>query len=926
MENVKYPTEYILGKPRGSISTRETHFIAKINDNKGKQITKSFSYTKKTYDEMYKLVQTWLCQKSNEYGLTRNALRFLDENTIEIKSSNDMTFTCNITSLKKIQKYPIILKAKKEKNKIKYFASYEDKKQSFQLTSILTNYKNIKFKDKNTLNLCLSNLEEGNIKERFKNIPNISTYFKIFEKKGTLPMYKYILGKPTGTIINHKKENKLISRVYDKTKKEYSARFDKTDQKNATEWKINVSHFLGVTENLMRINKNFIEVKLNDNKIMITDRLFLRFIQNNHIVLIKSHDVEFCVIRINSKFIPLHKFITGYDTVMHINGNRFDNRLINLYNRKDTSSVNNVKKSNEDYTVEKRIGENIISKSFSKKKYGDSAEKLANTFNGIITSINFEDHNTTTLYDFDAETLQVIKKFYEIIKAKLYKDIDKLKNDIKNKPDNTLFSYYTDFKKEKMDKYYIIINNYKIMSIMNKILQINYILNSDVKAKKKIKLFKNDFSLTTEEVYNNLIKINRFEKNEKVHRQEISDDESDEDIDEDDPNQFFKQINKHFDFTQPAKKIIQQYYDFINTHIPDITTNNVLDQNRIPYYYQKICNTVKLKKGIMLSPESDYETAYSKLHIKCKYKHEFEITLNNLNHNQWCPVCSASKMEQLTKFLIEYIFDKDFRKVRPKWLERLEIDIYNDELKFGVEYNGKQHYEFVKYWQKSEEKFEKQKQNDAKKLKLCKENKIKLLVVPYHVKENELYDYLIEKLYDMKINFTEPDVPPKLGKFIPGSKQTMLLTIVKNKKGKLIKGTYITKESEITIKCDKGHIWTTRATNITHKDAWCHECGKEKGKTNSDNQNKSDTLKEFYESETGKKNKKKAHEKRSETMQKIKDEVRATITEQKCAGYCGATKPITEFAKRSTGTAGYQSYCRECINQKKREWRAKQKF
>lgn len=35
---------------------------------------------------------------------------------------------------------------------------------------------------------------------------------------------------------------------------------------------------------------------------------------------------------------------------------------------------------------------------------------------------------------------------------------------------------------------------------------------------------------------------------------------------------------------------------------------------------------------------------------------------------------------------------------RPKWLEGLELDIYIDAIKLGIEYQGQQHYNPIKHW------------------------------------------------------------------------------------------------------------------------------------------------------------------------------------------------------------------------------------
>jgi len=62
-----------------------------------------------------------------------------------------------------------------------------------------------------------------------------------------------------------------------------------------------------------------------------------------------------------------------------------------------------------------------------------------------------------------------------------------------------------------------------------------------------------------------------------------------------------------------------------------------------------------------------------------------------LSSNRWCPTCAANNTEKYVKHIVELLLNKRFIKIRPQWLvnndnNKLEIDIYNDELKLGFEY------------------------------------------------------------------------------------------------------------------------------------------------------------------------------------------------------------------------------------------------
>lgn len=94
------------------------------------------------------------------------------------------------------------------------------------------------------------------------------------------------------------------------------------------------------------------------------------------------------------------------------------------------------------------------------------------------------------------------------------------------------------------------------------------------------------------------------------------------------------------------------------------------------------------------------------------------------------------------------IFNVPFKKIHPKWLvnpktgRRMEIDCYNDQLKIGIEYHGKQHYVFPNRYHKRIEDFNEQKERDIEKLNICDENGVYLITVPYTIPINRIKSYI----------------------------------------------------------------------------------------------------------------------------------------------------------------------------------------
>lgn len=122
---------------------------------------------------------------------------------------------------------------------------------------------------------------------------------------------------------------------------------------------------------------------------------------------------------------------------------------------------------------------------------------------------------------------------------------------------------------------------------------------------------------------------------------------------------------------------------------------------------------------------------------------------NNPNQST-CKV--ESKGEQRCREVLENYFSKPFPNRRPNFMnnpitaQNLEIDCYNDELRLGVEYHGKQHFEFVPYFHKTKDKFSLQQYRDEIKRRLCRDNGIILIEVPYTVPIEEIESFIMNKL------------------------------------------------------------------------------------------------------------------------------------------------------------------------------------
>ncbi len=172
----------------------------------------------------------------------------------------------------------------------------------------------------------------------------------------------------------------------------------------------------------------------------------------------------------------------------------------------------------------------------------------------------------------------------------------------------------------------------------------------------------------------------------------------------------------------------------------------------------KLSNTIEdaqrlaeKKGGECLSTE--YVNAEKHLKWKCRKGHEWTTAYACVRDGKWCPYCPF-KSETVCRELFEKLFEKKFPKKRPEFLtlkngQKLELDGYNEELEVAFEYQGKQHYEWCTIFHKTEKDFKMQQKRDRHKYRLCQENNIALILIPYkftHKDPLQMEDFIADQL------------------------------------------------------------------------------------------------------------------------------------------------------------------------------------
>jgi hypothetical protein len=242
---------------------------------------------------------------------------------------------------------------------------------------------------------------------------------------------------------------------------------------------------------------------------------------------------------------------------------------------------------------------------------------------------------------------------------------------------------------------------------------------------------------------------------------------------------------------------------------------------------RRIAGFIKFKEKIMFFKGELLEKQYLGYKVKhkvsCFSKHIFYITPTSIlfggrsRTGTWCPHCKKSTGEKIVHNYLEYIFNKQFSKVRPIWLindskNRLELDLYNEELKLAVEYQGYQHY--TKTFFQTDDQFEKLKEHDKIKEITCKEKGINLIKIKDEMNKDKIWKNLLSQL--IKYGYlVDKILKPKLI-IIPDN--LFYLERIKNicfkRGGACLSDNYISMKTKVNVVCSNGHQWSITPSNL----------------------------------------------------------------------------------------------------------------
>lgn len=229
---------------------------------------------------------------------------------------------------------------------------------------------------------------------------------------------------------------------------------------------------------------------------------------------------------------------------------------------------------------------------------------------------------------------------------------------------------------------------------------------------------------------------------------------------------------------------------------------------RIPFEaLQKLADK---RGGKCLTDEKDFiNTCNTKFTWQCKEGHIWQALYHSIKKGSWCPQCQENISERTCRRILEFIFKVPFRKFRPVWLNKMELDGYNEELQLAFEYNGAQHYETVPYWHKTEDAFLKQKERDRIKAEKCSEHGVYVIRIPYTVKYEDLYEYIFSWC-----PFVPKDTPEtidyaqlELSSLSRNSCQDINNYVKEKWGGKMLTDNYVNNTTKMDFECCRGHTF-----------------------------------------------------------------------------------------------------------------------
>ena len=479
-----------------------------------------------------------------------------------------------------------------------------------------------------------------------KYIQNVKEYLDTFEPDLTTTDWQG--GKLKGTYFKRKKSDKYTVCVEKK-----SVVVATEDDAKKTLLSLNKKY--KCVKNMYKIinynNKKYVIMQLSNDYVGLFDFDKLDLLRKINLSVTKTSENSnpnaqyYCLATINNRSAKIHNVITDYNMVDHINHYALDNRFENLSLTNPKENNNNISK-----ILSKKI-ENINNKYIVTLKYLELNVK----FNECKTNIDTTSYDTKdeayiwlekrikeidSKRDYDPDVIEYTKSYEEIMtkyadnfkwcdnNSSKKSESDKEDSDTEQEPDKKL---------SKSDKY----NQFKNIDTNFTIQKYNVNLKSNTIS-----------HLTFQDIeYKFCSQCNNWNKLDSYHAYKSSVDglykyckTCSKNLKQKNENtnattKSWKEKNKEKVAEYNKKYREQNREKLLESSRKSQEEKDNLIKDRKNKYYEEFKTKCEEHEGQLLSPEDEYETAHSKLQVRCKNNHEFDITWNNCKNNKWCAQC-----------------------------------------------------------------------------------------------------------------------------------------------------------------------------------------------------------------------------------------------------------------------------------------------
>ncbi len=154
----------------------------------------------------------------------------------------------------------------------------------------------------------------------------------------------------------------------------------------------------------------------------------------------------------------------------------------------------------------------------------------------------------------------------------------------------------------------------------------------------------------------------------------------------------------------------------------------------------------------------------------------------------------------------------------------MELDGYCESLGLAFEYHGHQHYQSVSFFQHGEKSLEKRKQDDARKARLCSDNGVHLITVPYTTPLQKVPE-LVYRIARESGVYSLLKMPNEINvaDFVLPELIADMQIMAKNRGGDCLSTFYVNNNTKLRWRCAKGHEWDAVPGSI-QQGRWCPKC------------------------------------------------------------------------------------------------------